>query len=148
MGTTMVACLADESGIHLASVGDSRGYLLSSEGLIQLTTDHSLAGDQMRAGLITVAVAARSPKRNVLTRCLGSERETPEVDTIGPIELRPGCRLLLCSDGLYEAMDVTAIRSVLSRFAVTEAATRLVREALMNGSRDNISAVLIADADA
>jgi protein phosphatase len=148
MGTTLVACLVDNAGVRIRSVGDSRAYLISPDGAIQLTTDHSVASEQVRAGLITKAAAEHSPQRNVLTRCLGTERRPPEIDSFGPLSFPLRRRVLLCSDGLYDAVSAADISALAGASPVEDATRLLVQEAIDRGSRDNVSAVLIAHADA
>lgn len=98
--TTLVAAVLQGSELWIASVGDSRAYLLGPDGqLAQITRDHSWAAEQVSAGLLTPEQAAAHPWRNMITRCLGGET-APEVD-VARYELTPGARLLLCTDGLY-----------------------------------------------
>ena len=148
MGTTLVACLSTQSGAWLASVGDSRAYLLCEESATQLTEDHSVAAEQVRAGILSPAAAEHSAQRNVLTRCLGPEDEPPEVDLFGPVAFPAGSRILLCSDGLFTALSLEEMRTLAMQQPLASAMHQLVGQAISQGSRDNVSAVLISHADA
>jgi serine/threonine protein phosphatase PrpC len=100
MGTTCVACLVIDPGrVVIAHVGDSRAYLLRHGRLQSLTRDHTIVEELVDRGLLSADEAERHPYKNVLSRNLGSRAET-RVDVV-EIELMPGDRLMLCSDGLY-----------------------------------------------
>ena len=113
-----------------------------SEGLLQLTDDHSLVAELTRAGQITEAEAARHPQRNVLTRALGVGDEI-DVDrwTFPVVE---GERYLLCSDGLINEVNDLAIEHIM-RYAdePMQAAERLVDIANASGGRDNITVIVV-----
>jgi PPM family protein phosphatase len=152
MGTTLCAlALVGHGGPdeHLAivNVGDSRAYVLGSDGeLTQLTEDHSLVQTMVRDGQLTADEAAVHPQRNILTRALGIE---PEVDV--DWWLRPvvaGERYLLCSDGLFNEVSEARIAATLRSLAdPTEAAKALVGLANSGGGRDNITCVVVDVAD-
>lgn len=136
---------AAEPGPRLAltNVGDSRAYRLVDGTLEQLTEDHSLVEGLVREGRITSEEAAVHPQRNVVTRVLGIA-EFVDVDSW---ELTPevGDRYLLCSDGLFNEVDVARIAATLRRLAdPQEAAHELVSLANQAGGRDNIT-VVVAD---
>src|SRR5438067_996652 len=98
MGTTVVACLADEETMSVAHVGDSRAYLIRDGMLSRLTNDHSWVFEQVQAGMLTEAEAEKHPLRNVITRALGGALQvTPDASEV---ESRQGDVYLLCSDGL------------------------------------------------
>ena len=100
MGTTVVACLVpDAKRAIVAHVGDSRAYLLRGGRLQVLTRDHTIVEELVDRGLLSAEEAERHPYKNVLSRNLGAKPET-RVDVLD-LELKPGDRLLLCSDGLY-----------------------------------------------
>jgi PPM family protein phosphatase len=141
MGTTMTALLFRETTAHLAHVGDSRAYLLRAGVLAQVTDDHTVIADQMRAGLLTPEQARKNPYRHVITRALGIDPEL-EVDS-RTIEVRPDDAFLLCTDGLTEMVDDETIRRILEDASAQEAAERLVREANDRGGVDNITVVVI-----
>ena len=148
MGTTIcaIAAVVGESGLDglaVVNVGDSRVYHYSSGVLIQVTEDHSLVADLVRAGDLTAEEAARHPQRNILTRALGIE-DDPVVDTW---ELLPvvGDRYLLCSDGLFNELTDNRISEILGRCTDPEmAANELVDRAVDAGGHDNVT-VLVVD---
>ena len=144
MGTTVTAAaLAGERHLQLAHVGDSRAYLLRDGSLEQLTTDHTVVGELVRRGRLTPEQAAIHPERSILTRAVGLDPRVP-VDTPDPVELRDGDQVLLCSDGLTEAVDDDRIAELLSAGADGEAACRsLIDAANGAGGPDNITVVLL-----
>jgi PPM family protein phosphatase len=144
MGTTVTAAaLAGERHLQLAHVGDSRAYLLRDGSLEQLTTDHTVVGELVRRGRLTPEQAAIHPERSILTRAVGLDPRVP-VDTPDPVELRDGDQVLLCSDGLTEAVDDDRITELLSAGADGEAACRsLIDAANAAGGPDNITVVLL-----
>jgi len=143
MGTTLVVAVVQEAPARLtvASVGDSRAYLLRRGNLDQLTTDHSWVGEQVKAGLLTPAQAARHPQRNVITRALGL-RSAVEVDVI-EAEIHEGDKLLLCTDGLSGQLPEGQMARILRSGTTPQASAELVAEANRRGGRDNVSAVVV-----
>ena len=141
MGTTTVAALVRGSEIHIANVGDSRAYLFRGGRLEQITEDHSFVQEQIRAGILTKEMARNHPQKNVITRALGHRAEV-EVDTFAA-RLRPGDKVLLCSDGLTGAVREEQIAEIVQRYPIDEAVTRLIALANANGGPDNITALLI-----
>jgi serine/threonine protein phosphatase PrpC len=143
MGTTVTAAAAAGDHLQLAHVGDSRAYLLRDGSFDQLTTDHTVVGELVRRGRLTPAQAAVHPERSILTRAVGLDPRIP-VDTPDPVDLRPGDQILLCSDGLTEAVPDPDIAEVLSREPDGHAACRsLIDTANNNGGPDNITVVLL-----
>jgi serine/threonine protein phosphatase PrpC len=158
MGTTLVALLAPlptepedaaPATLWLAHVGDSRCYRLREGHLQQLTHDHSLVEEQLRAGQITPAQAARSPMRNLITRAIGSPTLLePEIQSHS---LRPNDLYLLASDGLTHDVTDREIESILSSIslpatqsALSGACKVLIAAANRNGGHDNITVLLLA----
>ena len=112
MGTTLtVGTLAAGGTLLLGHVGDSRAYLLHDGELRQVTVDHSLVEELVRAGELTEAEAESDPRRSMITRALGIDPEV-EVD-LYPIQVVGGDRLLLCSDGLTGMVRETQIHDAL-----------------------------------
>jgi PPM family protein phosphatase len=144
MGTTVTAAaLAGERHLQLAHVGDSRAYLLRDGSLEQLTTDHTVVAELVRRGRLTPAQAAIHPERSILTRAVGLDPRIP-VDTPDPLELQDGGHVLLCSDGLTEAVDDDQIAQVLSAEPDGNAACQaLIEAANAAGGPDNITVVLL-----
>ncbi|HVZ41938.1 MAG TPA: Stp1/IreP family PP2C-type Ser/Thr phosphatase [Candidatus Kapabacteria bacterium] len=141
MGTTLVAALLSGEDATIANVGDSRAYLLPRSGAMErLTADHSLVGEMVQRGELSEDEAARHPRRNVITRALG---------TPGGIEpdifrrrLAAGDTLLLCSDGLHGLVNDAVITELLRRRPVAGACDALVERALAEGGTDNVTAVV------
>ncbi len=153
MGTTLVALLAPvpetAASVWLAHVGDSRCYRLRYGHLQQLTHDHSLVEEQLRAGQITPAQAAISPMRNLITRAIGSRPSV--VPEIQRHHLQPRDLYLLASDGLtHDVADseiaaiLAAIPAPLTSAALTQACEDLIAAANRNGGHDNTTVLLIA----
>ncbi len=146
MGATAVAIALAESEGYLASVGDSRAYLLRSGRLTQLTDDHTWVREQISAGRLSEAQARRHPFRSVVTRALGGD-ETIEVD-LRELDPRPGDLYLLCSDGLTAVLSDREIRASLEPgLPLATLCTRLIDGANERGGPDNITVVLIAIED-
>ncbi len=142
MGTTVVIAYVPGSRAYIGSVGDSRAYVVRDRSLRQLTSDHTLVNDQVRAGALTSQEARHHPARNILTRAVGSQEEV-EADLV-ELDLRPGDILLLCSDGLTTmAEDADILKTVLAHSDDPEAASRaLVDLANERGGEDNVTVVL------
>ena len=136
--------LAYSVGIHLflIHVGDSRAYLFRRGQLQQLTRDHTVAQALADAGQIKQEDVRRHPKRNTLTNYLGGHRGKIKAD-VRWLRLEDGDRVLLCSDGLSDMVDDPAIaRSLASHPDSDTAALDLMRLALENGGRDNVTVVV------
>ena len=150
MGTTLtaVAVVGEESDgrvrLALVNVGDSRGYLLDrpEKRIQKLTDDHSVVEEMVRSGELTADEAAVHPHKHILTRVLGVELSL-DVDC-WELDLDPGSRLLLCSDGLTNELGEQEIANVLAEKADLEtAANELVRLALQRGGIDNVTVVVL-----
>ena len=143
MGTTLTAGMLGSDGhLVVGHVGDSRAYLVRDGELSQITDDHSLVEEMVRSGELTPEQAEVHPRRSVITRALGIDPQV-EVDEY-PIELRPGDRILFCSDGLTTMVRPDEIASILSREPdLRRAAQLLVDAANAAGGEDNITAVII-----
>ena len=143
MGTTVTAAAVAGDHLQLAHVGDSRAYLLREGALDQLTTDHTVVGELVRRGRLTPEQAAIHPERSILTRAVGLDPRVP-VDLPDPLALRSGDQLLLCSDGLTEAVDDDRIAELLSAAPDGHVACRsLIDAANGAGGPDNITVVLV-----
>lgn len=142
MGTTVTAALCDGERLHVLHVGDSRAYLFRDGSLRQLTEDHTLVQRMVREGRLTPEEAERHPQRSILTRALGVEGEV-EPDRV-TVPLRPGDRVLLCTDGLTGMVDAARIEQVLRDEPDPQrAADLLVEEANRAGGDDNITVVVV-----
>lgn len=141
MGTTVTALWVHSGQAVVAHVGDSRCYLWRDGRLSQLTDDHSLVNEQLRAGLIDADEARQSRLKNVITRSVGFEPDVA-VDTLA-LPMQAGDRLLLTSDGLTNQVEDADLARVLARLDPAQAPTELVALANAHGGDDNITAVVI-----
>lgn len=141
MGTTVVIAALEGMCLYWAHVGDSRLYLFRHGNLSQVTTDHSLVQALYEAGEISKDEMAKHPKRNMLTRAVGVE-PTVEVDT-GTIDLEPGDRILLCTDGLTEYVSDYVIEGVLEEKRDNkDAIDALMQLVYDGGAGDNVTIVV------
>ena len=146
MATTAVAVLLEERAGVVAHIGDSRAYLSRQGELIRLTCDHSWVEERVRAGLLSEAAARTHPWRNIVTRAISGE-EAVEAD-VSELTLRPGDRLLLCSDGLSSVLPDPEIGDVVARDADRgRVCDELVRRVNAGGGPDNVT-TLVLDIDA
>ncbi|MCD9023261.1 Stp1/IreP family PP2C-type Ser/Thr phosphatase [Cohnella silvisoli] len=145
MGTTVVMALLDGSTGLIGYIGDSRAYRLRNGQFEQLTEDHTLVNELTKSGQLSPEEAARHPRRNVLTRALGTDREV-EVDVV-VIDWQVGDTLLLCSDGLSGLVDTSLLQSTLEEEGaiLEQQAQKLVDLALAAGGDDNVTVVLVSD---
>ena len=142
MASTVVAALVLDTAAWIASVGDSRAYVILEGRLRQVTADDSWVSEQVRTGLMTEHEAELSPYRNVITRGVGVE-ERADAGEIVRVALGPGDVVLVCSDGLYGMVSEAEIERVISGGQNLEtAAHELVRLANEAGGADNISLAL------
>ncbi len=142
MGTTLVAAVVEDDLVRLVNVGDSRGYRISSEGIVQVTRDHSVVEDLVERGEITHEQARSHPKKNLITRALGAE-EKVQAD-LYTLERKEGELILLCSDGLSNVVtDQELLFELVHGGPAQEGCRRLLDLALSRGAPDNVTAVLI-----
>jgi protein phosphatase len=142
MATTLVSCALRYDRVLVAHVGDSRCYLIRRGQAMVLTRDHTLAGEQVRLGLLSVREAAGSPNRHLLSRSLGSGMFV-NVET-NEHQVLPDDILVLCSDGLHGAVESSEIAAIVSHQAdLKAAAQRLVAFANQQDGTDNISVQII-----
>jgi serine/threonine protein phosphatase PrpC len=141
MGTTVVVALCQGAQVHLAHVGDSRAYLLQGGRLRQLTEDHSVVAQLLKAGQLTPRQARTHPRRHQITRSVGSGKAVAELRCV---TWHPGDHLLLCSDGLTTMVADRHLKALILQAGgdVQAACEALVARANANGGEDNISVVL------
>ena len=141
MGTTLVIASIFGDKLRVANVGDSRLYIISDE-IRQITRDHSLVEEMVMLGKLTRNEARLHEKKNVITRAIGGEASVEaEMFTVA---VKPGDKILMCSDGLTNMVEDTEIgRIVQSAPDIDTAARMLVDTANENGGNDNISIVII-----
>jgi serine/threonine protein phosphatase PrpC len=150
MGTTAVSILFKNRKLTIGHVGDSRAYFFRDGSLWQLTRDHSLVQEKLRAGMITRAEVKTDRMKNVITRSVGFEPDV-SVETY-EMETQPGDLLLLCSDGLSGLVDDDQIAEILREShkngrqdpdVLEETVKTLINAANSNGGDDNISTILV-----
>jgi len=142
MGTTMDAVLFTGGIANIAHIGDSRVYLMRDSKMLQITKDHTFVQQLIDSGKITEEEALYHPRRNVILRVLGDTSEEPEFD-IHQLEVLPGDRLLLCSDGLCGVVPSSLIEENMKVANLEEAIELLVDEAKEYGAPDNVTVLLL-----
>ena len=141
MGTTVASIALCPSIAVLGHVGDSRVYRLRAGQLVQLTRDHSLY-EVLKADGVSLPPLAEFPHANVITRALGpTPDERPDLSRV---ELVPGDRFLLCTDGLSGDLAPNELAALLGAGSPEQAAHALIEAAYAAGSRDNITALVVA----
>lgn len=144
MGTTVVAAIVEGGRFTIAHVGDSRAYLVRDNEIKQLTEDHSMVAELVKAGVITPEAAETHPYRSAISRSLGQFKDV-ETDT-SVHDFLPGDRVLLCTDGLTRfAKPEDILERILAFDDPQEAAQGLIDLANDRGGRDNITAILVSN---
>ena len=140
MGTTVVAVITTGHKAYVSHVGDSRLYLWRNHTLTAMTRDHSVVQELIESGQITEEAAKSHPRKNYITRAIGVRNsESGEYDEL---DLMPGDRLMLCTDGLTNEVSREAIGELLE-LPAEESLQALIRAALKGGGSDNITVVLM-----
>ena len=143
MGTTLVAAFVTDHTAFIINVGDSRCYLITKQGLRQVTEDHNYAMDLCKKGEITREEAEVHPQRHMLIRAVGVEK-TVTADTFG-FEYEDKISLLLCSDGLSGYCSDDEIYDVIRHSTFDNVADELINLALKKGGRDNVTVAVISE---
>jgi protein phosphatase len=142
MATTLTALLARHERLTVVHVGDSRAYLFRDGRLSRLTSDDTFVQALIDQGRLSAEAAKSHPYRSVVFKSVNAD------DAVEPavwsMDVVPGDRLLVCSDGLSDLVDETRIAALLLASDPDEAATTLVESALAEGGRDNVTC-LVAD---
>ncbi|MBW2701503.1 MAG: Stp1/IreP family PP2C-type Ser/Thr phosphatase [Deltaproteobacteria bacterium] len=141
MGTTVTMMLFSGARGYVGHVGDSRLYRMRNGKVDQLTEDHSLVNEQIKAGFITPEEAQFSRYRNIITRSVGFESDV-QADTFSVIA-QPGDIFLLCSDGLTGMVLDDELGEVLNKTPLEDAVPELIHRANRHGGDDNITVVLL-----
>ena len=140
MGTTCVAAVIQGETVYVANVGDSRAYLVRDGSIRQISRDHSLVAELVRAGLLSKEQARTHEQRNLIYRSLGGAGEV-EVDIF--IEaVREGDTLVLCSDGLSALVEDDELCAIVESREPEESVRTLIERANERGGPDNITAVV------
>ena len=142
MGTTLTALVIHDHDAFLAHVGDSRAFLVRGRQIRQLTEDHSLVAELVREGVLSATEAEHHPSAHVVLRALGLAPDVA-VEVQGPLPLRSGDTLLLCTDGLTRQVRPHEIRRLAESQAPHRACEGLVSLANERGGQDNITVQLI-----
>lgn len=146
MGTTIVMALLAPDKYTVANIGDSRLYHFDGLKLKRVTKDHSYVQELITAGLITEAQAKDHPQRNLVTRAVGTSRF--EKADVGVRSWKNGDVLMLCSDGLCGSVDDREAERILrENNDLLDCCDKLTELALSNGSSDNITVVLVKNAE-
>lgn len=141
MGTTLSLMYIYEDKVIYTNIGDSRIYEIFDKTLIQLTKDDSFVNYLLDIGEISEEQAKNHPKKNVLTKALGTSESIK-----AKVEyrlLKEGVKYLLCSDGLTNMVEINRIMEVVNENSIDNAKDVLVEEALKNGGIDNITLILV-----
>jgi serine/threonine protein phosphatase PrpC len=142
MGTTLVAGVVRGTTVTIGNVGDSRAYLFRGRTQsTQISKDHSLVAEAVRAGQMTADQAKNSRQRNVITRALG-QRQKVDVD-IFEVDLMADDVILLCSDGLHGIVEDAEMKQIVQALPPEQAANELIDLANNRNASDNISAVIV-----
>lgn len=141
LGSTVVSLLIQGQVGICMWVGDSRLYLLRNNEMIQLSRDHSRVEELLQQGLITEEEVENHPDSNVITRAIGIGQELC-VD-INVFNVQLGDAFLLCSDGLYNAVNEHEIMNQMAQGSAEEGVRSLIEIALENGASDNVSIIIV-----
>lgn len=141
MGATLVTLAFQEGSAVIANVGDSRAYLLRNGTVTQITHDHSLVAEQVRAGILTAEQAAVSPLQSTITRAIGIEPEV-QVDLFAA-QLEMGDRILLTTDGLFRYLSDEEISQLAGgAMEPREVCDALIELTRARGAADNVTCLL------
>ena len=142
MGTTLAAALVSGKKVSVVNVGDSRVYMVTKNGIRQITKDHSLVQMMVERGELTPELARTYPGKNFITRAIGTE--TVVDCDLYHIMLEKGDCLLLCSDGLSNMMeDQEILFEVVHGVNKQQCCQRLLDIAKNRGAPDNVTSILI-----
>lgn len=141
MGTTTSALVIHGQNAYVGHVGDSRVYLVRGDLIQQISEDHSLVNEQIKAGMITADEARNSRFKNIITRSVGFEEEVA-VDVMGLV-VEPNDTFIICCDGLSNLVDDRTIRDTVRALPLDQVPARLVELANEAGGDDNITVVAV-----
>jgi PPM family protein phosphatase len=143
MGTTCVALTIGNGQAFAAHVGDSRLYLIRAGQIYQMTEDHSLVFDMVKAGLLTREQARNHEDRNVISRALGTKKDVEVAVWDLPLPVKAGDQFVLSTDGLHDLVEDAEILSIVGSSMPAEACEQLVELAKMRGGSDNITVAVV-----
>ena len=148
MGTTLVAALDLAEGFSIASVGDSRAYVLDSNGMRVITDDQTWVNEVGRPLGLDEESLRNHPMRHVLTMAIGAS--APLTVNYYSVPLETGALVLLCSDGLHGVLELAQMEQILERGrngALEESCHELIAAAKAAGGPDNVTVVLVRKSD-
>lgn len=146
MGSTVAALYLHQDRAYILWAGDSRVYRLRANDFTQLTDDHSLVQELHRLGELTADEAENHPSSNVITRAIGVADDI-EIQ-VRQLDVEPGDRFLVCSDGLFKDVRPSEVNSNLALPSPRQALDQLVKLALRRGGTDNVTAIVVQVATA
>ncbi len=141
MGTTVISLMVKDDQAFFAHVGDSRAYLIRGDLIQQISEDHSLVNEQIKAGMITPEEAKHSRYKNIITRSVGFEEEV-QVDVMGLVT-EPGDLFVLCSDGLANMLEDKELLDVVRKTPFEDTPKKLIELANDRGGDDNITVIVV-----
>ncbi len=141
MGTTLTAAVISNGTLFAAHVGDCRLYIVRQSKLTQLSRDHTVVADWIRAGIVRREFAANHPQRSVLSRAIGQELIVA-IDRI-TMPLKSDDVVLICSDGLYSVISEEELKEISARSPVEAACETLIDEANRRGTADNLTVAIV-----
>lgn len=140
MGTTVVAIMFNGGKAYIGHVGDSRCYVVRDGRIRQLTQDHSLVGEQLRAGVISAAEVKNHKLKNIITRSVGFQNDVDVDIIVRPI--KKGDKFVICSDGLTNMVSNDVLLEIVNERGPREACMELIERANLNGGDDNITVIM------
>jgi protein phosphatase len=147
MGTTLVAALIYDNVLYACNVGDSRLYLLSKDGVVQITKDHSYVQALVDSGKLTASEARTNDRKNIITKAIGIEEEVEADSFAVPLEEEKEQYFLLCSDGLSNLLEERDLYKIVLQpkelLSIEKKVDCLIELANERGGNDNITAYLI-----
>ena len=141
VGSTVAAIFAYGNHCMVLWAGDSRVYRLRGDHIKQITVDHTVAQYKYAQGELSAQQAISHPLSHILTRAIGVH-QVLYLD-LEYVTVEPGDRFLLCSDGLYNEVPRADIQALLGTGQPKEAVQALVENAVANGGKDNITAIVL-----
>lgn len=141
METTLSAIGLIANQLYIGHIGDSRIYRVRDQEIVQLTSDHSEVGELVRMRLITAEEARHHPRRNIITRSIGSDLLVQVDFRSDPIQV--GDTFVLCTDGLWEPVEDSDMVAAINQYTASEACRQMVDLALARGTADNLSIQVI-----
>lgn len=145
MGTTFSAILLKNDKAVVGHIGDSRIYRLRNNELLQLTSDHSIVGEQVRLGKLTPEQARVSPVRNILSKVLGA-RQFIQPD-IFETSIEIDDKFVLCSDGVYTMIECDEMERIIKTTPTEKLARTLISNANAGGGKDNSTVIALSITD-